>query len=77
MAPTQLEGFNDLERRFLQSIPVEERLAGLSARERLAGLPLTEIVLALPDATLARLTDDVLATLPEDVQAAVRARLSR
>lgn len=77
MDPTQLEGFKDLERRFLQSIPVEERLAGLAPEQRLAGLAAESIILALPDAMLAGLTAEFLATLPEDVQAAVRKRLGR
>jgi hypothetical protein len=82
MDPTQLEGFKDLERRFIQSVPVEERLAGLAPEERLAGLAPEErlaglapeeTILALPDAMLARLPDAFLATLPDTVQRAVRA----
>jgi len=68
MDPTQLEGFKDLERRFIQSVPVEERLADLTPEES---------ILALPDAMLARLPDAFLATLPDAVQRAVRARLHR
>ena len=77
MDPTQLEGFKDLERRFIQSVPVEERLAGLAPEERLVGLPPEQTILALPDAILARLPESFLVTLSEDVQAAVRARLRR
>lgn len=77
MDPTQLEGFKDLERRFIQSVPVEERLAGLAPEERLADLPPEQTILALPDAMLARLPEAFLVTLPDDVQAAVRARLHR
>ena len=86
MDPTQLEGFTDLERRFIQSVPVEERLAGLAPEERLAGLAPEErlaglapeeTVLALPDAMLARLPDAFLGTLPDSVQRTIRARLHR
>lgn len=77
MDPTPLEGFDELNRRFLQSFSPEERLAGLAPEQRFAGLPPEQTILALPDAMLARLPESFLATLPEDVQAAVRARLHR
>jgi hypothetical protein len=77
MDPTQLEGFDDLNRRFLESFSPKERLAGLAPEERLADLPPEQTILALPDAMLARLPEAFLATLPADVQAAVRARLAR
>ena len=55
----------------------EERLAGLPPEARLAGLPAAQAVLALPDEILRVLPASYIATLPEDVQAVVRARLAR
>ncbi len=54
----------------------EERVAGLKPEERLAGLDPAHAVLALPVEVLRGLAPDYLATLPDDVQAKVRARLA-
>ncbi|MFO0606134.1 MAG: hypothetical protein U0324_23370 [Polyangiales bacterium] len=71
----RLEGLKPEER--LSGLKPEERLSGLKPEERLAGLPPEHTVLALPDAMLARLPESFLATLPADVQSAIRARLAR
>ena len=51
------------------------RLAGLKPEERLVGLPAAQAVLALPLELLRVLPESYLATLPNDVQVTVRARL--
>ena len=52
-------------------------LEKLTPEQRLAGVPESEQVLALSDTLLHALPAGLLATLPEDVQAKVRARLAR
>jgi hypothetical protein len=68
---------------FLKSIPVKDRLAGLTPEQRLDGLPPEQIgralapgdlVLALSDEALRALSNDYIQTLPADVQRKVRAR---
>ena len=77
MDPRQLEDFADMRRRYLASLPLEERLDGLKPEERLAGLSEADRVLALPDAALRALPADYLATLPEAAQQRIRERLAR
>lgn len=64
-------------RDLLAVLPAEQRLAGLAPEERLAGLSEADRLLAMPDAALRALPADYLATLPEDAQARIRARLGR
>ena len=61
----------------LAVLPPEQRLAGLPPEARLAGLAPAQTVLALPVEVLRGLAPEYLATLPDDVRAAVRARLAR
>lgn len=84
-SPT-LEGYDDWMERLLANLPVERRLAGLDPEQRLAGLdpeqiaravPAEHRVLALPDDALRALSEEYVATLPDDVQAKVRARRGR
>ena len=58
-------------------ITPERRLAGLAPEQRLAGLSVEQQILALPEAALQALSDEYIATLPADTQAAVRARRGR
>ena len=69
--------------KIVQNLPVEERLAGLAPEQRLAGLAPEQrlaglapehLVLALPDDALRALSDEYIATLPDDVRAQVAAR---
>ena len=71
----RLVGLKPEER--LIGLKPEERLVGLKPEERLVGLKPEEQVLALSDELLRALPESFLATLPADVQAAVRARLAR
>ncbi len=56
------------------ALPASELRAALPPSERLADLALDEAILAMPDAALRGLTEEFIATLRDDVQAAVRAR---
>ena len=55
----------------------EQIVAALAPEQRLAGLSEAEQVLALPDHLLRLLPVVYLATLSDDVQAKIRARLAR
>jgi len=55
----------------------EAELGGVLLEARLAKVDPVEALRKVPDATLRALAPDYLATLPDDVQAAVRARLAR
>jgi hypothetical protein len=61
----------------LAKLPAAWRLAGLKPEERLVGLDPAHAVLALPVEVLRGLAPGYVATLPDDVQAVVRARLAR
>ncbi len=71
----RLVGLKPEER--LVGLKPEERLVGLKPEERLADLDPAHAVLALPVEVLRGLSADYIATLPDDVQAIVRARLAR
>ncbi len=71
----RLAGLKPEER--LAGLKPEERLVGLKPEERLVGLMPAQTVLALPDDVLRGLSDAFLSTLPDDAQAAIRARLTR
>ena len=59
----------------LRAYAPEQRLAGLAPEQRLVGLTEAEAVLALPDVVLRGLSQEYLATLPRDAQAAIQKRL--
>lgn len=61
---------------FLMRLTPEQRLEGLAPEDRLAGLAPDHAVLVLPDDALRALAPTYVATLPDEVQAAVRARLT-
>ncbi len=73
----ELEGFTEIERKYLESMTPEERLAGLAPEQRLAGLAPEEQWLALSDDALRLLPDAFVDALPPAVRARIRARLSR
>ncbi len=79
-ATPDLFGYDELIRTSLLNYTPEQRLAGLAPEQiaaTLAARPEAEQVLALPDHLLRLLPADYLATLSDDVQAKVRARLAR
>ena len=86
MTMQDLEGYDELMKKLLASLPPEQRVAGLAPEQRVAGLPpekrlagLTEAqaVLALPNSMLRALSDEYLATLPKATRAAIQGRLGR
>jgi hypothetical protein len=81
-----LEGYDEMLQKLLESVPSEQRLAGLAPEQRLAGLaPEQRLaglapeqqVLALSDEVLRALSDEFLSTLPLEVREKVRARIGR
>ncbi len=65
MATPDLYGYDEWERRLVQTLTPEQRLEGLSTEQRL---------LALPDEALRALSEDYVATLDPATQATIRAR---
>ena len=83
MDQTNLEDIEVMAREFLDSLPLEQRLAGLRPEDRLAGLRPedrlaglsdADAVLALPDTVLVGLSDAYVATLPDGVREQVTRR---
>jgi hypothetical protein len=84
--PREIEGYEEVLQKLLDSLPLEERfmglspeerVAGLSTQERVAGLSTDERLLTLPDEALRALSDDYLRTLSPATQAAIRQRIGR
>ena len=82
----QLEGYDEIMRKFASRLTPEQRLAGLTPEQRLAGLPpeqrLADLspeqrLLAMPDDALRALPDTYLRSLPPEVQDALRKRIGR
>ena len=72
-----LDGFEEMQHEFLARLVPEETLAGLTPEERLAMLSPEQVALAIPIEVLREFPDGYIATLPDDVQRTVRARLGR
>ncbi len=70
------EGFDSISDKFLDLFTPEERLSGLEPEQRLAGLSTEQMVLALPAQLLRVLPEEYIASLPDEVQRKVRARLA-
>lgn len=75
--PNDLEGYDELLRKLLDSLPLEERFVGLSPEQRVAGLSAEQRLLTLPDEALRALSDDYLRTLSPATQAILRTRIGR
>ena len=72
-----MEGYEDMRRRFAESLTPEERLAGLSPEQVLSAFSPEQRLLSLPDDALRALSDDYLRSLPADVQDTIRKRIGR
>lgn len=59
----------------LNGLTPEQRLNGLTPEQRMNGLTPEQRLLAMPDSALRALSRKYIRTLPEDVQAAIRARV--
>ena len=75
-ATPDLEGWDDWMAQYIASMPPEKLLAHIKPADRLAGIAPEHAVLALPVEVLRGLSPEYIATLPDDVRAAVRARLA-
>ncbi len=82
----ELEGYDEMLQKLLDSLPIErrlagltpeERLAGLAPEERLAGLTPAHQLLALSDEALRAFPDEYLRSLPGEIQDAIRHRIGR
>jgi hypothetical protein len=62
------EGYDEMVKKFVGRLTLEQRLAGLT---------LEQVLGTLTDDALRALSDDYLRTLPPDVQEAIRKRIGR
>jgi hypothetical protein len=86
MSIQDMEGYDELMTKLLDSLPPEQRLAGLAPKDRLAGVAPEERLadldhdhqaLALPVDMLRALAPEYLRTLSPEVQDEIRRRLQR
>jgi hypothetical protein len=73
---SQMEGYDEVVQRFIDSLTPEQRLAGLAPEQRLADLG-DRAILAMPDHLLKMLPDEAFTNLPSDVRDAIRKRIGR
>jgi hypothetical protein len=71
----ELEGYDEMFQKLLDSMPIERRLAGLTPGEVLAAILPREVLLASPVELLRLLPEHYVSSLPADVQAVIRERL--
>jgi hypothetical protein len=72
-----LEGYDEIIRKIVTSLPPEQVLSVFKPEQRLAGLPPDQAVLALPDELLRALSDEYISTLPAPIRAVIRDRIGR
>ena len=77
MSVQDMEGYDEVVRKFIESLPPEQRLAGMPPEQRLADLDRDHQALALPLDVLRLLPEEYLRSLGPDVQAELRRRLQR
>ena len=86
MSMQDLEGYDELMKKLLATLPPEQRLAGLEPEQRLAGLEPEQRLagldrdhqaLALPLEVLRLLPNEYLRSLSPEVQAKIRGRLAQ
>lgn len=75
MKVDELEDSDDGWRELAAVLPARFRLEGLAPAQRLEGLGAADLLLALPDDVLRGLSVEYLASLPEDLRTAIRARI--
>jgi hypothetical protein len=72
-----LEGYDEIIKKIVTSLPPEQVLSAFKPEQRLAGLPPDQAVLALPDELLRALSDEYLSSLPAAIRAVIRDRIGR
>lgn len=77
MSMEEMEGYDELMQKFIDSLPPEQRLAGLLPEQRLAGLDHDHQALALPLDVLRLLPEEYMRSLSPEVAAELRRRLER
>ena len=77
MSMQDLEGYNELMKKLLATLPPEQRLAGLDPEQRLAGLDRDDQALALPIEVLRLLPDHYFRSLSPEVQTEIRRRVTQ
>jgi hypothetical protein len=70
-----MEGYKELMDKILETLPAEQRLAGLAPEQRLAGLDRDHQALALPVEVLQLLPEAYLHSLSPEVESEIRRRL--
>jgi hypothetical protein len=71
----EVPGWNEMMQKYLDKLPVEERLAGLDPEEVLGAFATEQLLVALPPNVLRLLPEEYLRSLPDAVQAQIRTRL--
>ena len=77
MAMHDLEGYDEVIRKLVATLPPEQVLAAYAPEQRVAGLAPEQVLLALPDEVLRALSEEYLDTLSDPTRAAIRARIGR
>jgi hypothetical protein len=86
MAVHELEGYDEVVRRFLELLPPEKRLEGLAPEQVMGAFTPEQVVRAvgpdhllpaMPDEFLRALSDDFIENLPEPTRSTIRKRLGR
>ena len=77
MSMQDLEGSDELMKKLLATLPLEQRLAGLEPEQRLAGLDRDHQALALPIEVLRLLPNEYIRSLSPEAQVKIRGRLAR
>ena len=77
MSMQDMEGYQELMDKLLDTLPPEQVLAHYAPEQRLAGLTSEQAVLAMPVDVLRGLSADYLATLSEATRVEIGKRLGR
>ena len=74
MTEQEMEEYDEVIRRYVNDLTLEQRLQGLAPEQIRSGAGLDKVILALPDEALRAFGDDYVDQLPEPTRSAVRAR---